>query len=880
MGINGLLNDLEQRYPLIKRILSEFCDSRTCHHLYFDMSSIFLDAIAFSEQSDSYKLTDDMKNNIFYEINSIVHLVQPKKSIFFSFEGPAPFAKLWQKRQRFYQRMNDPFQYSFNIQDLGSAVENALLKSIEEKTGTDPVWKRIDKIYFAGPQVPGEAETKIFSYIRKKREDDGKPSYDPNDTHWICTNDSDLIVMSLMCHEPNITLLFKTYKDIPNDYPQNCVHLPCHAISRNSFKAIDISLLRDYLFIEIKKDDERILDDIAFLCLTLGFDYIPQIQELNTIKFENIINLYKTLFKENQFIIDNNKIIWENLIIFLENRIPSDSELFTPSYLERFKNPTGMEQETKKLCRQAIEAFEWTFQLYKTASPPSWSWIYGSYFIPPLKSIIEEMKTYHPSFPTEGPSKNPTNLLEVDWISLKPVDQLLPPNLLEIREKSKIIEQWNKPNDEVIFDKETNLYAIPSPNLDLLRAELRSEVIPNIYPEDKFLIENKKVIEIKSNEEIDIIIHNPKPFTSQNFATARTGNTPSFLSGPFERAKYKDFIFSGKGTIEISSLPKQDIPKNSYVAIWPYSQVYKVNCTYKSNTNIINEFRTKYKIFLEDIKIEFADLTPVNPLSIQGYRTYSIVYPITLCTPCTFSPPKDKVLKCKFLTKLTTLNNIHEEWLPLTQISKEVNVPIETLKTNILFKSYSNWDYGMQFYTKNLEHFIPFYVKISVHDSINLFKGCIEYIKEYIEIVGEEHLTDEKLSDETYNAIAKFLTKTRSELPFYCSEQSKSYIADTISSIENEIKNMTPITDEKDMKTINLKESPPTINFDLGQTVIVVDDRSVAPVESTGVIVALDKGNHEAWVVMHGFDDGIKFGKTLNSYRGLILNYCSLRVIK
>ena len=882
MGIKGLLGGLTKRYSLINRPLNQSHDSRTCDNLYFDMSNFFLDAIAFSQKSDSEDLTDDIKRNILYEIDSIVHIVQPKKTLFLSFEGPAPFAKQWRKRQRFYQRKTDPFGYTFQYQDLGTQVIEILQPLVEAKIKSDPIWNRIEKVYFAGSFVPGEAENKIFSYIRKMREDSEPGSYDPNQTHWICTNDNDLIVMSLMSHEPYITILSKTVRDSTFDCPSNCVHIPCHAISRNSFKTIDISLLRDYLFVEFR-NDERILDDIAFLCLTLGSDYIPDIKELEKIKFEDIIEQYTILFNENKFIIENNQIIWENLITFLENCMklnnPQYLEHSKKNYAERFQDQTIKEQETKKLCRQVIESFVWTFQLYKTTSVPSWSWIYGNCFIPPLEFIIEEMRNYHPSFPLEGESESskiPTNHLEVNWITLKPVDKLFPPNLLEIRSHSDLIKKWSIPVEEVVKDQKSGLFILPIPNLDELRAELQTNVIPFIPPEYNNLTELKKVIEIKSKTELDLLMDDPKPFTSQNLSTLRPPGVPSFLSGPFEGATYGGFRFSN-GEIHVPHVSSH-VDINGYVTIWPYSQTYRAFG--KGAPKDFAGITKKYNIVLDNVRVPSIKLIPIEPLTFQEYKEFSFSYPITLCSfyqPQ--NPPQNMILKCRFPTILTTLQGLNERWLTLGEIATQCGVPANTLKKNILLnKISSKKDCGMQFYTDKLKHIVPFYVKTNGSNSIKLSEECIPYIMKYIEIVGKEHLT-EKPNDEIYNKLGEFLTTTRSELPFYSTDSSTSFTVTTVSLIEEEINNMTPIADETQMKVIELQRCPPTNKFTLGQTVVVVDDRSPAPIGSTGVIVNLDNKSQEAWVVMHDFDNGITFGQTLHSYRGLIINYYSLRVV-
>ena len=65
----------------------------------------------------------------------------------------------------------------------------------------------------------------------------------------------------------------------------------------------------------------------------------------------------------------------------------------------------------------------------------------------------------------------------------------------------------------------------------------------------------------------------------------------------------------------------------------------------------------------------------------------------------------------------------------------------------------------------------------------------------------------------------------------------------------------------------------PPRDFRLGQTVAIIDDRCAAPKGSTGVIIALDFHNNEAWLIMHEFNEGMLFGNTLTTYRGIIVGF-------
>jgi len=140
------------------------------------------------------------------------------------------------------------------------------------KVNTDPLWRDLTVIY-SGHEVPGEGEHKIMDYIRSAR---SQPGYDPNTSHCLYGLDADLIVLSLLSHEPRFTLLRETVSFGPRKQVKGK--------RSQEYQFFHLSVLRDYMDLEFSSMKsslpfdyalERVIDDFIFLGLLVGNDFIP-----------------------------------------------------------------------------------------------------------------------------------------------------------------------------------------------------------------------------------------------------------------------------------------------------------------------------------------------------------------------------------------------------------------------------------------------------------------------------------------------------------------------------------------------------------------------------------------------------------------------------
>ena len=75
---------------------------------------------------------------------------------------------------------------------------------VKYKLNTDPLYKNLKSCVLSDGSVPGEGEHKMLDYIRQLRRN---PNYDPNTRHCFYGADADLIMLSLLTHEPHFTII-------------------------------------------------------------------------------------------------------------------------------------------------------------------------------------------------------------------------------------------------------------------------------------------------------------------------------------------------------------------------------------------------------------------------------------------------------------------------------------------------------------------------------------------------------------------------------------------------------------------------------------------------------------------------------------------------
>ena len=332
-------------------------------NLYFDMNGI-IHPCAHPEDRDAPSSLAEMFNSIFDYCDKLIRIIKPKKLIYMAIDGVAPRAKMNQQRSRRFRAAMDAQQkerISSKIKDewrnkglpsdfLNSKNEEkfkfdsncitpgtefldqcsiAVRTYIKSRLNNDPLWKDLNVI-FSDASVPGEGEHKILDFIRTQRTYD---SYDPNTYHCIYGADADLIMLSLIMHEPHFCVIRESLND---KYYLVCQHCGRHGhgseecdsvtgkfnrskatkdeiadynrekINEIEFSLLKVGILREYLELEFKElielgyDFERIVDDFVFLCFLVGNDFLPNLPSLKIREgaIDALIYLYKKKLPE------------------------------------------------------------------------------------------------------------------------------------------------------------------------------------------------------------------------------------------------------------------------------------------------------------------------------------------------------------------------------------------------------------------------------------------------------------------------------------------------------------------------------------------------------------------------------------------------------
>ncbi|GMH36381.1 hypothetical protein BSKO_04249 [Bryopsis sp. KO-2023] len=407
MGVPGLFGWIKRscRETIKPFGVEERVSQDGCDNLYVDLNHIVhgcTHAAFHCKSTDEDDVREAFEHVKAYVVR-LVRLAAPRKLLFLAVDGVAPRAKMNQQRGRRFlsaytrqqsariekeirKDMNGEAKRKLDIDPLPDFDSNVitpgtpfmellsilLQELVQQQLNSNPAWKEL-LVVLSPASEPGEGEHKIMRFIRNQR---CLPGYDPNLRHSIFGQDADLILLSLLTHEPH----FEIIREDMHNSGEGLMPL----------MKLDIGILRRYLKqglgeldgskeedekggqdewgvgpeetegkkveadekkVEIDaKTFERMLDDFVFLTFMVGNDFLPSIPSLDIYDrgggLDLLMHAYKCMRQKNDaFITDRGMVNFAKLKKLLQEVAKDEEESYKRKEMQRqYKHRKMMEE--------------------------------------------------------------------------------------------------------------------------------------------------------------------------------------------------------------------------------------------------------------------------------------------------------------------------------------------------------------------------------------------------------------------------------------------------------------------------------------------------------------------------------------------------------
>lgn len=463
MGIPSYFSYIIKNYSNIIRNKKSLIENKiVMTDLYMDCNSIIYDAVYSLEKNNptiaKNLIEPTIINNVIKKIDDYIQFIKPTSTVFITFDGVAPVAKMEQQRTRRYKsahmsKINITNKTSFfNTVSItpGTEFMNKLSNSISEFFLNKENKHNVSKIMVSGSNDPGEGEHKIFKYIRENPQKSKEIS--------VYGLDSDLIMLSIfhLKYNKNIYIFRESPEFLKSAIPVQIIS------NEKSIEPLfmDIKQLSTSILCEMtctSKDTTRIYDYV-FMCFFLGNDFLPHFPAMNirTHGIQALMDIYNITignYQNRRFISETTgKIQWKYVRLFIEEIAKKEHELLLNEYFVRdkfdklvFKETTEKEKQElienipiiyryqekyispqfpfwekryykclfgeddpnfsrRDICINYLEGLEWVFKYY-TNDCVDWRWKY-KYNYPPL---FQDLAIYVPHYEMDVLKTNNNN---------------------------------------------------------------------------------------------------------------------------------------------------------------------------------------------------------------------------------------------------------------------------------------------------------------------------------------------------------------------------------------------------------------------------------------------------------------------------------------
>jgi 5'-3' exonuclease len=397
-------------------------------------------------QEMNLKLFQEVK----VEVNRLVEIAKPSKTVFMAIDGVAPMSKQNQQRQRRFKAGKERTENDSSFDSICITAGTSFMKELSKSLLEDG-WLLSDNplnVFLSDDSSPGEGEHKIMDSIRLSVEDD--------DVFCVVGMDADLILLCCTLQKTNVFIMRENEK-------------------------------KDFSFINIGKVKKALktlsinVDDLIIWSCFIGNDFLPPIPTLEIRESAPEIGALEFFFQNYQKpLIDSHGYLNIFEIIRLLKLVQDREQAIMDARRvdeERIKNPLWQgdinqyridfrEQKVLKYCsaycsdnfhleneklnerlvHDFMKTVQWVHKYYTKGinATQAWSWffpfnyaLHANYFVEYLK--VKPIISYR--FEKTKPSHPHEQLLRVVPISSK---ALIPENLQEyakeLAEKNTLFE--------------------------------------------------------------------------------------------------------------------------------------------------------------------------------------------------------------------------------------------------------------------------------------------------------------------------------------------------------------------------------------------------------------------------------------------------------